>query len=225
MKEILFHGSEFVIETPVYGKGAKTNDYGRGFYCTQNIELAKEWACAKNKDGYVNQYEIDISGLSILNLNDSQYSVLNWLAVLADNRTYWQNSSIAEEAKRYLKENFLVDIKEYDVIRGYRADDSYFSFAQDFVMGAISLQKLSEAMRLGKLGEQVVLKSQRAFGRIEYKGSESVSATEYYLKKAVRDREARREYRRSKKTQADIQEIFILDIMREGMRNGDPRLR
>lgn len=106
MKEILFHGSEFVIETPVYGKGAKTNDYGRGFYCTQNIELAKEWACAKNKDGYVNQYEIDISGLSILNLNDSQYSVLNWLAVLADNRTYWQNSSIAEEAKRYLKENF-----------------------------------------------------------------------------------------------------------------------
>ena len=164
MKEILFHGSEFVIETPVYGKGAKTNDYGRGFYCTQNIELAKEWACAKNKDGYVNQYEIDISGLSILNLNDSQYSVLNWLAVLADNRTYWQNSSIAEEAKRYLKENFLVDIKEYDVIRGYRADDSYFSFAQDFVMGAISLQKLSEAMRLGKLGEQVVLKSQRAFG-------------------------------------------------------------
>ena len=138
MKEILFHGSEFVIETPVYGKGAKTNDYGRGFYCTQNIELAKEWACAKNKDGYVNQYEIDISGLSILNLNDSQYSVLNWLAVLADNRTYWQNSSIAEEAKRYLKENFLVDIKEYDVIRGYRADDSYFSFAR------------SEERRVGK---------------------------------------------------------------------------
>lgn len=32
--------------------------------------------------------------------NDPEYSVLNWLAILADNRTYWQNSSIAEEAKK-----------------------------------------------------------------------------------------------------------------------------
>ncbi len=224
MGEVLFHGSEYLIEQPVYGKGAKTNDYGRGFYCTQNIELAKEWACAKNQDGYVNQYEIDMSDLSVLDLNDPEYSILNWLAVLADNRTYWQNGSIAEEAKKYIQENFLIDIDRYDIIKGYRADDSYFSFAQDFVMGAISFQKLSEAMRLGKLGEQVVLKSQRAFGRIEYKGSESVSASEYYLKKAARDREARKEYRRSKKSQADIREIFILDIMREGMKHGDPRL-
>ena len=57
MKKILYHGSEFLIEKPEFGKGARHNDYGRGFYCTENIELAREWACAKQKNGYVNSGE------------------------------------------------------------------------------------------------------------------------------------------------------------------------
>lgn len=224
MSLILYHGSENIVETPEYGKGAKQNDYGRGFYCTENIELAKEWACAKQKNGYVNKYEIDLSELKVLNLNDPEYNILNWLALLAANRTYWQNGSIAEQAKNYIKENFLLDISEYDVIIGYRADDSYFSFAQDFVSGVISLQKLSEAMRLGKLGEQIVLKSRKAFEEIRFAGYESVDAEEYYIKKKEREREARREYRRSKKSKADVNDLFILDIMREEIKNGDARL-
>lgn len=224
MKKILYHGSEFLIEKPEFGKGARHNDYGRGFYCAENIELAREWACAKQKKGYVNIYELDMEGLKVLNLNDSKYHKLNWLAILADNRTYWQNGSIAEEAKKYIKEHFLIDITPYDIIVGYRADDSYFSFAQDFVSGVISLEKLSEAMRLGKLGEQIVLKSPKAFETIYFQNYENVDAEIYYIKKAEREREARREYRRRKKESADIHELFMLDIMREGMENGDTRL-
>ena len=224
MKKILYHGSEFLIEKPEFGKGARHNDYGRGFYCTENIELAREGACAKYKNGYVNIYELDMEGLKVLNLNDSKYHILNWLAILADNRTYWQNGSIAEEAKKYIKEHFLIDITPYDIIVGYRADDSYFSFAQDFVSGVISLEKLSEAMRLGKLGEQIVLKSPKAFETIYFQNYENVDAEIYYIKKAEREREARREYRRRKKESADIHELFMLDIMREGMENGDTRL-
>ena len=224
MKKILYHGSEFLIEKPEFGKGARHNDYGRGFYCTENIELAREWACVKQKNGYVNIYELDMEGLKVLNLNDSKYHILNWLAILGDNRTYWQNGSIAEEAKKYIKEHFLIDITPYDIIVGYRADDSYFSFAQDFVSGVISLEKLSEAMRLGKLGEQIVLKSQKAFETIYFQNYENVDAEIYYIKKAEREREARREYRRRKKESADIHELFMLDIMREGMGKGDTRL-
>lgn len=224
MKKILYHGSEFLIEKPEFGKVARHNDYGRGFYCAENIELAREWACAKQKNGYVNIYELDMEGLKVLNLNDSKYHILNWLAILADNRTYWQNGSIAEEAKKYIKEHFLIDITPYDIIVGYRADDSYFSFAQDFVSGVISLEKLSEAMRLGKLGEQIVLKSPKAFETIYFQNYENVDAEIYYIKKAEREREARREYRRRKKESADIHELFMLDIMREGMENGDTRL-
>ena len=53
-----------------------------------------------------------MSGMKILNLNDAKYNILNWLAILADNRTYWQSGSIAEEAKDYIKRNFLLDISD-----------------------------------------------------------------------------------------------------------------
>ena len=220
----LYHGSEVIVERPEFGKGARHNDYGKGFYCTENPELAREWACAKQKNGYVNIYDMDMTGLSVLNLNDPQYNILNWLAILADNRTYWQNGSISEDAKDYIKTHFLLDISGYDVIIGYRADDSYFSFAQDFVAGVISLEKLSEAMRLGKLGEQIVLKSPKAFDQIEFVGCENVDADIYYTRKMERERDARREYRKRKREKADIQELYIIDIMREEMTNGDARL-
>ncbi len=222
---IVFHGSEHIVEKPVFHGGKKSNDYGYGFYTTESLDLAKEWACAKNTDGYANRYELDMDGLSVLNLNSPEYSILNWLAVLTHYRSYWQNGSIAETAKKYLQEHFFIDPEEYDIIIGYRADDSYFSFAQDFVAGTISLQKLSEAMRLGKLGEQIVLKSVRAYTQIHFQGADFAEAQRWYDKKSVRDREARRAYRRSKGTADGTADLYMLDIMREGITSGDSRLR
>ena len=222
---IVYHGSDHIIELPVYNGSKRTNDYGCGFYTTKSPELAKEWACSDNRDGFANRYELDLNGLSILNLNVPEYTILNWLAILARYRTYWQNSSIAEEAKNYLHEHFFIDPSGYDIIIGYRADDSYFTFAQDFISGAISLAKLSEAMRLGKLGEQIVLKSRESFTHIQFTGAEPASAAVYYEKKTVRDREARREYRKTKRSPDSIHELFMIDIMREAIQNDDPRLR
>ena len=222
---IVYHGSDHIIELPVYNGSKRTNDYGCGFYTTKSPELTKEWACSDNRDGFANRYELDLNGLSILNLNVPEYTILNWLAILARYRTYWQNSSIAEEAKNYLHEHFFIDPSGYDIIIGYRADDSYFTFAQDFISGAISLEKLSEAMRLGKFGEQIVLKSRESFTHIQFTGAEPASAAVYYEKKTVRDREARREYRKTKRSPDSIHELFMIDIMREAIQNDDPRLR
>ncbi len=222
---IVFHGSENIIQQPMYRGGKKTNDYGYGFYTTESLDLAKEWACAKYTNGYANKYELDIDGLSILNLNSSEYNILNWLAILTHYRSYWQKGSIAEVAKNYLQEHFFVNPDKYDIIIGYRADDSYFSFAQDFVAGTISLQKLSEAMRLGKLGEQIVLKSEKSYSHIKFLGEEKAEANIWYDKKLSRDREARSEYRRSKGRAEELSGIYMLDIMREGIKNGDSRLR
>lgn len=222
---IIYHGSEKIIETPIYNGSKRANDYGFGFYTTENIELAKEWACANNQNGFANCYELDLSSLSILNLNAPEYNILNWLALLTKYRTYWQKNSIAEEAKAYLQNNFFINPENYDIIIGYRADDSYFSFAQDFVSGAISLSKLSEAMRLGKLGEQIVLKSPAAFSHIEFKEAIPANAEIYYEKKASRDKIARREYREAKGLTDNINDLFMIDIMREGIKNDDPRLR
>ena len=88
---IIYHGSEHVIKKPEYGKGEIRNDYGRGFYCTENIELAKEWAAGKGTDGYANVYEFDDRDLKVLDLNSGEYDILTWLAILVEHRTYWQS--------------------------------------------------------------------------------------------------------------------------------------
>ncbi len=222
---VLFHGSDHIVRVPVYNGSKRTNDYGYGFYTTESPELAKEWACSDNRDGFSNSYEADLRGLNILNLNSPGYSILTWLAILTKYRTYWQRGSIAEEAKEYLQKHFFVDPEDCDVIIGYRADDSYFSFARDFISGTISLAKLSEAMRLGKLGEQIVIKSREAFSRIRFLDAEPVNALIYYEKKAARDREARKAYHSTKRSADSINELFMIDIMREEIKNGDPRLR
>ena len=138
----------------------------------------------------------------VRNIMDSMIRKLYDMELEEQGRSDWQNGSIAEEGKRYLKEHFLLD----------------------FVAGVISLQKLSEAMQLGKLGEQIVLKSPQAFEKIQYVKSEPVDMQAYYIKKIERERAARKEYRMSKRQKADLNELFILDIMREGMENGDSRL-
>lgn len=64
MKKMLYHGSKDIIKQPEHNKGARNNDYGRGFYCTEEIELAKEWACKNQQDGYVNKYELHLHRIS-----------------------------------------------------------------------------------------------------------------------------------------------------------------
>ena len=166
-----------------------------------------------------------MDGLNVLCLNSKEYNLLNWLAVLTKNRTYWENSTVSETAKKYLAENFMIDTAGYDVIIGYRADDSYFSFAQDFVAGAISYRQLGDAMRLGKLGEQVVLMSEKAFGRIKYISNSPADASVYYKKKKERDLAARRQYRQTRNEMLLPNELLMIDIIREGMKQDDERLR
>ena len=60
--------SIIVIEKPIYGYGKKHNDYGLAFYCTESLDLAKEWAVSNELDGYANCYELDLDGLNIINL-------------------------------------------------------------------------------------------------------------------------------------------------------------
>lgn len=222
---IIYHGSEKIIEKPIYGKGNLRNDYGRGFYCTESEELAKEWACSNNKNGFANKYELDTENLDILYLNSDNYNILNWLAILTKNRTYWENSTISEAAKKYIAENFMVNTEGYDVIIGYRADDSYFSFARDFVSGTISYSQLSEAMKLGELGEQVVLISKKAFENIKFIANSPADVQVYYTRKKERDRLARKKYRETKSMENLKDELFMIDIIREGMKQNDPRLR
>ncbi len=225
MLKTLYHGSVNIIEKPAFGFVKAYNDYGLGFYCTDSLEMAKEWAASKDQDGFANCYEIECDGLDILDLNAPDYCILHWLCILLQNREFDIPSALALEAKEYLLSNFAVDYKHRDAIIGYRADDSYFSFAQDFINGTISYRQLNNAMHLGKLGQQFVLKSQLAFDRIRFTGSEIAESSEWYAKKMLRDKTARREYFSVERNKRQRGDLYITQIMDEEMKANDPRLR
>lgn len=221
----LYHGSVSIIEKPIFGYGKPYNDYGLGFYCTDSLEMAKEWGVGKDKDGFANCYELDCDGLKILDLNDSRFCILHWLTLLLQNREFDIPSGLALEAKEYLLSTFAIDYESYDAIIGYRADDSYFSFAQDFINGTISYRQLNNAMHLGKLGQQFVLKSREAFDRIQFLGYEIAESREWYQKKMLRDKSARREYFDVERNRRQRGDLYITQIMDEEMRADDSRLR
>ena len=100
----------------------------------------------------------------------------------------------------------------------------YFSFARAFINNEISLAQLSYAMRLGKLGEQFVLKSPAAFERIRFVSYEIADNTEYYVKRKARDDEARAAFRLELEKD-DLDGLYMRDIIREEVKPGDSRLR
>lgn len=219
---LLYHGSSKVISTPYFGGGKKNNDFGYGFYCTENKELAKEWAVSSFEDGFVNHYELDSQYLNFLYLNSPEYSILNWIAVLVEHRLFSINNPVANRAKRYLLDNFSVNVNAYDVIIGYRADDSYFDYADSFLNNAITVDQLASAMRLGKLGEQVVIKSEFAFSELTFKGYENVKCAEYYSLKKARNDIANKAY--IKLLDEESNGLYIQDIIRGGIKNDDARI-
>ncbi|WP_432648261.1 DUF3990 domain-containing protein [Mitsuokella sp.] len=225
MKRIIYHGSERIIKKPKFGYGKSYNDYGIGFYCTEDCRMAKEWGVGIDHHGYANQYEIECTGLSILDLNAAPYTMLHWLTILLENREFDTSAPLAVEAKEYLLENFHIDYKASDIIIGYRADDSYFSFASDFINGTISYRQLCNAMHLGKLGQQFVLKSEVAFEHLKFLGYETADSRIWYPRKAFRDQTARRQYFDVERNRRQKGDLYITTILDEEIKTDDPRLR
>ncbi len=196
-KIILYHGTPNKLVEPVFGGGDDKHDYGRGFYLTENIELAKEWAvCRPNdKNGWVHKYELDCSGIKILDFQERD--VLAWLAELMKHRD-------AADSKRYrmLAAKFIdkygVDTDGYDVIKGWRADASYFYIAKEFVRDNIDMDILEELLSLGGLGIQYCIKSELAFSRLQEINSDliMVNYNEFNDKYNKRDVEARMKMRK-----------------------------
>ena len=222
----LFHGTDHIIEVPDIHIGNPHNDYGMGFYCTRVDEMAREWACKKNTDGFVNIYSLDTEGLKTLNLLDGNHTVLNWIALLLQFRTFKLDSAVALDARDYIIEHYAIDLGDYDIVVGYRADDSYFQYAESFVSNTLPLRSLNLALKLGKLGEQTVVISPKAFARLRFTDVYPVDKNIYYPKFLYRDTKARDAYRKEiKKSKSYRNDIFVLDILREEMANDDPRIQ
>lgn len=190
MNKVLFHGSPKIVEKPFLGFGKNSNDFGPGFYCTEDRDLAKEWAVSYKRNGYLNKYEIDIEELTVLDLKNVDDGFNQWIALILDNRP----TSISSE----LKENFInlhcPDLYSVDVILGYRGDSSIFTILDDYLNDKIDTKNLLKKIKKSGLGEEVALVSQTAIDKLKFIGCESVSYFDCYRTKQIRDQKEREIY-------------------------------
>lgn len=195
-KIILFYGTADKVVVPTYGLGNDKHDYGKVFYLTENIELAKEWAVCRpdETNGYVHKFEIDIDGLRILDFQEKD--ILSWLAELMKHRDAADTKRYRVLAKQFI-EKYGIDTEGYDIIKGWRANASYFYIAKEFVRDNIDLDILSELLSLGGLGIQYCLKSEEAFLRLKELSDELITVDygEFNEKYNQRDVSARRKMR------------------------------
>lgn len=226
MKELLlYHGSDKIIKEPYIEKSKSYADFGFGFYCTKYAEIAKEWACTYGRDGCLNKYEFNTDGLKVLDLTSKKYTLLHWLAIVADNRKYKIASPLMRTAILGLRKNFhLNDLDKYDVIIGYRADDSNFTMIRSFLNNEISLNQLMESIDRSKYSKQYVLKSQKAMDRLEYIGFEPVKSVEYFQKRLKRDEKALEKYQTICETK-EKGGLFIREFILREVYADDPRLQ
>ena len=207
----LFYGADSLIIHPEFGKGNPTNDYGLGFYLTPDYDMAKLWASKNTNGGYLITFDVDFSKLKILYLNtNDEEDVLKWITLLVNHRFSKDDLDAYKDNINWLREHFYPDISDYDMIIGYRADDSYFAYSLSFVANELSLELLSKAMKLGKLGLQYVLISERAFKNIKYVSHIEIPYSDEY--KRFREN-VLYEYRNLIKTD-DINNTFIRDLRR-----------
>ena len=195
-KIILYHGTSDKIISPTYGLGNEKHDYGKGFYLTESIELAKEWAVCKPNDtnGWVHKFILDTEGLKVLDFQEK--NVLAWLAELMKHRDASDSKRYHMLAKKFI-DKYGIDSSKYDVIKGWRANASYFQSAKEFVRDNVDLDILEELLSLGGLGIQYCIKSELAYSKLTeiHKDLSSVDYVEFNEKYNLRDYNARTKMR------------------------------
>lgn len=164
-KIILYHGSPNKIVSPAFGLGEEKHDYGKGFYLSENKELAKEWAVCRpdEHNGWLHKYELDSEGLKILDFE--KHNVLSWLAELMKHRDASDSKRYRVLARKFI-DKYGIDTNGFDVIKGWRADASYFFIAREFVRDNVDLDILEKLLCLGDLGIQYCIKSEKAYSHL-----------------------------------------------------------
>ena len=214
----LYHGSKAVIANPIVQGSKCDDDYGPSFYLTTDLNTAKSWACKENVLGIVNEYICDskvFRNFKILDLtNKDLYSVLNWVAILMHFRIL--DSSFKKNNIATLKwlEKYFIDVDQYDIVIGFRADDSWFRFPSRFVSNDLAFEDLEKVFLLGNLGIQYAFMSKRAIKSLKF--NSAIECERTYLGNHQRIvKEATKIFDEILNSPRDPNKTYILDLMRK----------
>ena len=214
----IYHGSKRLIEQPKYKGSDATNDYGPSFYLTADLDAAKSWACKNDSVGVVNKYVIlskTFHKFKILDLtNKDEYSLLNWVAILIHFKEL--DPDIIEENIEAIEwlNNFYIDVDKYDVIIGFRADDSYWLFPEEFIKNNLSFEDLGKVYMFGDLGVQYAFMSERAIKLLKFVDAIECEESFVGLHKNI-VKEASKQFTNIIHQRKTTSKTYILDLIRK----------
>ena len=180
----LFHGNPDFDFIPKFGCGRDYHDYGNAFYCTPSFDSAAEWACLRKTEqtAYVYEYKlsvpIDISP-EVRILDFDKLDAVYWISALLQHRYDDElRPELLDRREEFIKK-YPTNCDKFDIIYGWRADDKFFALVRDFLNALITLETAKEAILLGDLGKQLVVKSERAYSWIKNVNKSELSSDDY----------------------------------------------
>lgn len=157
---ILYHGSYVEVAEPRLVESDHTLDFGPGFYTTANFEQARNFACrvAPKRKGIpvVSRYSVDESILSQCDRLDFPFPDGRWLDYVTANR------------------NGVYDGPEAELVHGPVANDDVYRTLLFYFDGLMTREVALAALKVRKLYNQYVFKSERALSALKFIGSEVV---------------------------------------------------
>lgn len=146
-KQIIYHGSYCVVDSPKIINGKYTKDFGVGFYCTILENQAIKWS-SKYKTPVINKYEYNENN----NLKIKNFVMMSeeWLDFIIDCRS----------GKKH----------DYDIVIGAMADDQVYNYITDLIEGVITRDAFWELAKFRHPTHQIAFCSDRALECIKFIG-------------------------------------------------------
>lgn len=144
-KQILYHGSNVVVEHPLVNVGRKDLDFGSGFYLTPLFEQASKWAdrirtIRRADQAIVNSYEY--SEPSDCHIKRFDAYDKEWLDFIVDSRAGKQ------------------PWKGFDIIEGGVADDRVIDAVEAYINGYADVEHTLRQLVYHKPNYQICILSQ-----------------------------------------------------------------
>lgn len=90
-KELLYHGSNEIVQMPKILINGHYKDFGYGFYCTNILRQAKRWAITRKGESVVNLYSYkNISDLKIISFDKMTEEWLDFIEKRITREAFWE---------------------------------------------------------------------------------------------------------------------------------------
>lgn len=149
---VIYHGSNVVVEKPKILNDGHYKDFGFGFYCTSIKKQAVRWALTKKGDSIINNYKYTPN--DSLNIKIFKEMSDEWLEFVVNSR-------------RGNKHN-------YDIVEGPMADDQIWDYVEDYIDGSITKEAFWELVKFKYPTHQIVFCSDAALDTLKFVGSETL---------------------------------------------------